>query len=359
MRKHNAAKLLFGFTVNVVTFLFATAEPIQTGIFMFYIATGMGAFAIYGYEEKIKALFFVGVSIALFFISLSMDYSLIPHLQQREEYILINLIINFVVCMLCCCLIIYFMINLNHHSENALRQNEEKITEQNKELMKINGELDRFVYSTSHDLRAPLSSVQGLIHLSESAKDLDEVKTYIGMMKGRIAHLDKFITDISDYSRNSRVEIILTNVQIKKVIRETLENLRFFPGSDNIKIELNVPEELLITTDETRLGMVLSNLISNSFKYQNTNEKNSFVSISAKDISGESVQITIEDNGIGIPSAHISKIFNMFYQAHENSKGSGLGLYIVKETIQKIKGTISVESEVGKGSRFTILLPQS
>jgi signal transduction histidine kinase len=356
-KKYVAAKLLFGFTVNVTLFLFSSIEPVQTGIFIFYIATSLGAFAIFGFEEKGKAFLFVGISILLFILSLTVDLKIMPTVTLREEYILINVIINFVVCTLSSCLIIYFLINLNHHTESALRQNEAKITDQNRELIKINGELDRFVYSTSHDLRAPLSSVQGLIHLTEMSESLPEIKSYIGMMKERVIHLDKFITDISDYSRNSRVEIAQSKIQIKKAVRDSLENLRFYPGSNNVKVELHVPDDLFIISDETRLQMVLSNLISNSFKYRNANGQEPFVNIMAKTISSATIQIAISDNGIGIPAAHLPRIFDMFFQAHENSKGSGLGLYIVKETIQKIKGTISVESQDGKGTQFIIRLP--
>ncbi len=358
-RRYNAAKTLFIATVNITIFIFASVEPVQTGIFLFYVATGIGAFAIFGYENKTIAFLMVGVSVLLFFVSVFFKHSFLPHIVPTGEWTQVNLIINFIICVLASSLIIYFLVKVNYRSENELRENEKKILRQNQELTKINGELDRFVYSTSHDLRAPLSSIQGLINLSEMAETLPEVKQYIDMMKDRVANLDKFINDISDYARNSRLEVTKIRMQLKKAIRDVLENLRFYPHSDKIRVELDVPDDLYIHCDSTRLQMILANLISNSFKYHDRSKEDCYLKIQANFRTSAIVEIELSDNGIGIQADLLPKIFEMFFQAHEQSKGSGLGLYIVKETLEKLGGSIMAQSEPGKGSSFTILLPQN
>jgi signal transduction histidine kinase len=105
-----------------------------------------------------------------------------------------------------------------------------------------------------------------------------------------------------------------------------------------------------------RLKIVLSNLIDNSLKYSDINKGKSFIRIEAAE-DNEAKLILVKDNGVGIDQLYIDKIFNMFYRASERSKGSGLGLYIVKETLNKINGSIQVQSILGSGTTFVVSLP--
>jgi signal transduction histidine kinase len=248
------------------------------------------------------------------------------------------------------------MLGIHKRSENILVENEKKVVEQNQELSKINSELDKFVYSTSHDLRAPLSSVRGLIQLMERETDPEEIRLYIRLMKSRVDNLDKFITDISDYSRNSRVEITQAPVQVKECIGQVIDSLRFFPGSERVQMQLNVPDELSIVSDPMRLNLVIGNLVSNAFKYYDPGKDEHYLSISAT-VNDSALDLTFSDNGIGIVPERLSRVFDMFFQAHERSVGSGLGLYIVKETMEKLGGTVTARSAEGKGSTFVVHLP--
>lgn len=357
-RYYKLSKLTLGATVNLVLFVFAASEPHNTGLYAIYIPICLGSMAAFGYEERWWAIVLISFSIALCCISLLFDIQVVPPLNGGANYVNINFAVNLSISALASILILYFLISVNHHSENKLLENERLLLRKNEELTKLNAELDRFVYSSSHDLRAPLSSVLGLIGLIELSKNLDEVNSFTALMRKRIDDLDKFIRKISDYSRNNRVDIQLEDVNLKKLVRDVLESLRFFPGSDQIDIQLNVDEELSLKTDAIRLKMITSNLLSNSFKYRDDKKEQSFVHISAKTTNQE-VVLEIADNGIGIPEENLPRIFDMFFQAHENSVGSGLGLYIVKETIEKLGGRIEVESISGKGTKFSVLIPQA
>ncbi len=353
--KHALGIMIAGIGINLTVFVFSSIEHISTGLYMFYMTIAIGAFAIFGHEDRRKAMFIAALSIVFFFLTLFTKLDFLPRSTHGETYVRINLVFNFLVSCIASLLIIRFMLAIHHRSETSLIENEKKIVAQNEELTKINSELDRFVYSTSHDLRAPLSSIRGLILLTERESDPSEMKQYIAMMKTRVNNLDKFITDISDYSRNSRTEIVKISTPVKKVIRDVLENLRYYPGSDSVKIELNVPDELLIVTDPMRLQMVLGNLISNAFKYYDPDKEDCYIKISVT-CEDALLNLIIEDNGIGISPELVPRIFDMFFQAHEKSTGSGLGLYIVKETVQKLGGTIAVESAVNIGTKFTVKL---
>lgn len=233
---------------------------------------------------------------------------------------------------------------------------EAQIIHQNELLAKTNEELDRFVYSTSHDLRAPLSSLLGLITIAERTTDPAEIEKCLVMMRERVNTLDAFIREITDYSRNSRLEVALEPVPVYSLVKGIIENLKYLKDADKITVINAVPPDQLVVTDMGRLRVVLSNLLANAFKYHDVKKTNPFIKITSQQVT-HSFVITVEDNGQGIAPDHQGKIFNMFYRASENSEGSGLGLYIVRETMEKLNGTISVQSVPEEGSSFIVTLP--
>lgn len=235
---------------------------------------------------------------------------------------------------------------------------EQEILLKNDQLAKIIKELDRFVYSASHDMRAPLSSLLGLIDLSERTNQSNELKDYHRMMRDRIKVMEGFIKEVTDYSRNARLELSLNKHAVAVMVNEVVENLAYSLVDKKMQISVDIDPNLIISTDAGRLKIVLSNIVSNAFKYHNPSAENPFIAIEAS-VVGHQIVISIKDNGLGIAKEHHQKIFDMFYRASEISDGSGLGLYIVKETLGKLNGTISFQSEVGIGSTFSIYLPIS
>jgi signal transduction histidine kinase/ligand-binding sensor domain-containing protein len=230
------------------------------------------------------------------------------------------------------------------------------IENRNKELNKINEELDKFVYSASHDLKAPLNSVLGLINIAKKDGATGSMPLYLQMIEQSIKKLERFITDIIDYSRNTSVEVVRTVIDFQKIVDEALNNVKYLEEENNIEKKITINGEGDFISDERRLSVVLNNLITNAIIYHDGKKKNKLIEISIN-YSKIRAAITIKDNGMGIGKEHLVKIFKMFYRASEHTKGSGLGLYIVKETLGKIKGTIKVESDLGKGTRFSIDLP--
>ena len=234
---------------------------------------------------------------------------------------------------------------------------ETQIQKQNELLAKANEELDRFVYSTSHDLKAPLSSVQGLIAIAELTDDKEELKECLNLMKGRISNLNAFIADITNYSRNSRLGLSIEEVDLKSLLDEVFDDLEYFKGRADISFEMDFPESFSVSTDRKRLKVILGNLLNNAVKYHNYDLENPIVQIKAGHEESQDM-IQVIDNGQGIALEHHSNIYDMFYRATERSDGSGLGLYIVKETVDKLQGSITLQSEVDTGSVFTLKLPK-
>ncbi|MDX1905146.1 MAG: PAS domain-containing sensor histidine kinase [Thermonemataceae bacterium] len=233
---------------------------------------------------------------------------------------------------------------------------EEKLKETNEELSKANAELDRFVYSVSHDLRAPISSLLGLIGLSRMTEDLSEIKQYMDLQEKSIHKLDNFIKDILDYSRNARLEITSQEIFIEEIINNCLEQHNHMENAKRINKSIEINQNVPLYSDKNRLSIILNNLLSNAIKYANLRQEESFIKISVN-ISEKKAEIIIIDNGIGIAKEHISKVFNMFYRATDSLAGSGLGLYIVKEAVKKLEGEIFLDSEIGIGTKIYLLLP--
>lgn len=228
---------------------------------------------------------------------------------------------------------------------------------ENQELKTANYELDRFVYSTSHDLRAPLNSMLGLIEIAKDDTNEDITREHLIMLKRSAKKLDGFICDILDYSRNARMEVAMEEINFKELITDITENLKFI-GDNNRAIEFitEISGETSIYSDKNRLITILGNLISNAIRYQNAQIANPYVRIQIQ-ISQTETRIVIEDNGIGMSEEVHSKIFDIFYRVSHESVGSGLGLYIVKEAVNKLSGEIKVQSEIGKGTTFLIKIP--
>ena len=231
----------------------------------------------------------------------------------------------------------------------------EKLKDLNSELQIANTELDHFVYRSSHDLIAPLKSLRGLMAITRLETKEAPLLKYIGMMETSVLKLEKFINSIIDYSVNTKSAVELGAVNIDDIVDEICEEIEFFDKYSSINIikELSQSE---LRTDVKRLKIVLVNLITNAIKYHKIDQQSPWIKISSKRLEHH-YQIEIADNGIGIEPGLHSKIFDMFYRASTASDGSGLGLYIVKDTMNKLNGTVSISSSLGKGSTFTLLFP--
>ena len=233
---------------------------------------------------------------------------------------------------------------------------EERMISSNEKLKKINQELDRFVYSASHDLRAPLTSIVGLINLSEMEEVPLAITQYLGLMKKSADKLDSFIQDLTNFSRNARTEIKQEPVDFKDMFEAIFEQHKFMDGSKEADMHAAIEQEANFYSDNNRLQVVFSNIISNAVKYNNCHAEKALVNITIN-VSAEKAFIRIADNGIGIGEEHLERIFEMFYRATDERQGSGLGLYIVKETMEKLNGEVVVTSELGVGTAFTFEIP--
>lgn len=225
----------------------------------------------------------------------------------------------------------------------------------NDHLKVINSELDNFVYRSSHDLVAPLKSLRGLILLASADRDPKGLEVYFDKMHSSVVKLEEFIRSIMEYSTNSKVEIAYETAKFDDLIEGVSDDLRFYDNADQMRFIKSYDLDFEIFCDVKRVHILLSNLITNAIKYHNYDQEDPFIEVKLELLDREYV-ITVRDNGAGIRREHLANIFDMFYRASEISEGSGLGLYIVQETLKTLGGKVEVESQLGLGTTFRMYI---
>lgn len=237
------------------------------------------------------------------------------------------------------------------------KQSDEKFHVQYQEVEKTNMELDRLVKILSHDLRAPMNSMTGLINLAKEEKDPAEFGTYLTMMEKSIKKLERFTNDVIN-SLRTRGNKEIKEVVLFEMTGELFNELKFSPNAKNINFQNIIPNDLIIKTDENLLRIILGNLLSNSIKYFDPLKEKPFVKISAS-VYESLVEIMVEDNGIGIATEHQGKVFETYYTINQSDENKGLGLANVKNAVEKLQGNIQLISEPGQGTKFIVSLPIS
>lgn len=245
--------------------------------------------------------------------------------------------------------------------QNAFKRLQEKqneIEKQNNELEKINKELERFAYISSHNLKTPVRTIKSFADLMK--RDLNRGKTehlqeYLGFVQQGASQMQLLITDILEYSKFNKQNLIeLSEVDLNKMIYFIYKQSQTISENQIALTTTNLP---ILYTNQTFLTAVFQNLIENSVKYND----NEIIEINIDYMLSNNKHVfKISDNGIGIDEKYFDKIFNMFERLHnsENYNGSGIGLAMSKKILERLNGEIWVESTVGKGSTFTIELPQ-
>lgn len=224
------------------------------------------------------------------------------------------------------------------------------------ELINRNFELDSFVYRASHDLKAPLNSIMGLIGLIREEHDLDTILRYVTMMDKSVKKLDDFIRQLTQFSQDARLKIVRKPIDFKEMVDDILADLRFMDNAARLAITIDVQQAKTFHSDPVRLSIVFSNFLSNAIKYQDLKKEKSTLLIQI--VADETQAVCrFEDNGLGIDADHLEKVFDLFFRASVQATGSGLGLYITHNAIQKLGGNVKVTSELGKGTAFVLTVP--
>ena len=224
-------------------------------------------------------------------------------------------------------------------------------------LRKTNRELDRFIYSTSHDLRSPVASVLGLVNVARNEVRDSVATNYLRLIEDRVLKLDVVITDILAISKVKKHEPRYEIIDFNALVADSMSDVKVLAEGKKIDIRYLESSSNRFLGDYGLTKMVLGNLLSNAVKYHCPGKPDPYIQVDFEKTSGK-VSFVVADNGEGIDKEHHDKIFDMFYRASENAQGTGLGLYIVKETLARIGGAVELDSKRGKGTSFKVTLEQ-
>jgi signal transduction histidine kinase len=352
---YNQSKLIMMVIGSLFMFIKAASLGRDSGMNLSMLIIVFATFAFYSINDYKYILLSLCLSTCLITVLEVTDYNLLGDDTATNNF---EYEFNYISTGLFAILFFYVILRVNQYMNSKLANLNSKLLVKNKSLKKLNQELDSYVYRTSHDMRAPLTSLMGLIQLTKTEKDPEKLNALIQMQENCINKLDLHIQQIIQLSRNIKTDVQAQPIQFRSILDDIFEELSFFEQAGIIKKNIRIDTPSTLYSDPYRIKTILNNLISNAFKYYRKSEDDPYIDI---DISSTKsvTTIIIKDNGIGIPAEYLENIFNMFYRASNQSKGSGLGLYIVKEMVEKIDGTISVKSRVNTFTQFYIELPNN
>ncbi|WP_020532116.1 hybrid sensor histidine kinase/response regulator [Flexithrix dorotheae] len=215
-------------------------------------------------------------------------------------------------------------------------------------------ELDTFVYRASHDINGPLSSFLGLCELGiREFEQMDSVK-YFQMLKSEANRMSRILFNLLRLNEIEVMEIVCDELNLLEIIHSSLEHINKSFSTDNHEINIEIDPNLTMVSDQKLVGTIMMNVIQNAILYTENNAK---VSIKGEKNGNNQIKIQINDNGIGIDPKSLHLIYNKFFRGTLKSKGNGLGLYLTKLAIERLKGKIEVESTKELGTTFSIYLP--
>jgi len=357
-RKYLFTKIYFSVVVNGAVCWTATSLGYGSGVHYLYFVLIFGVVLVTDIRFPQLRMVLISVPIIMLGISLLINYvypnayGLSIETQHQIRYLI------FPLAMMC-------TLGLGiSFSANTKKQNEyvalitATLAEQNEALLHTNNQLDEFVYRVSSDLRAPLASVLGLIEVIRSERELEKIHAYFDMQEASVQHLDVFIVDLLQISRNARTELAQDEISFSSLIHEIQQEYTYLPQANNIQKRVHIQQKAPFVSDRQRIRTILSNLISNGMHYWDSEKALHYIEITGE-INERGATIMVHDNGKGIDKAHLPHLFSMFFKVNPHPKSSGLGLFLVRATLEKLGGSIEVESVAGEFTTFKLFIPNA
>lgn len=288
-------------------------------------------------------------------------------IEKQKQILMLFYLIGFLVLIL---IITVTFALINNRKKNKILISQTKLIEEKlKQLEELNEKLKLadqyksiFLASMSHELRTPLNSIigyTGILLMGMTGKLNEEQVKQLTKVKNNAKHLLSLINDILDISKieSGKIELAIEEFKVNDLINEIVEIIFPKASEKNLKINVDLPEDIFIKTDKRRLKQVILNLASNAVNY--TDEGS--IDIKLQRVGTDTVRISVKDTGIGIPEEDMKRLFQPFQQIDSSltkkNKGTGLGLYLCRKLITLLNGKIYLISEVGVGSEFFVELP--
>lgn len=216
-----------------------------------------------------------------------------------------------------------------------------------------NNQLELFVYKASHDIKGPLRSIIGLTQIGIADVKDAVAQEYFGHIHKSTKRLDNLLADLLRLTKAKQAEVEKQEINLPVMVEEIIQSFKNIKYFDQVQINVNIQEGITFQSDEKMLYSVIQNFVENGIKYCDPGKDHLFLNIDIEQEPGKTT-FSFRDNGVGIEEEYLPKIFDMFFKTDPNSEGTGLGLHIVKVTIEKLRGTLKVRSGKGIGSLFIL-----
>ncbi len=345
----NATRWIFMSCVHGAVFLLSAYRVDLLFTYGMMLIGMLLSYVLFFNEELWQLVGNVLVMLIIFSVFQVSSYTLPMHVEVTDQLLNRAFFINIICILVSVGLSLLYLIIVYENSERNLRGTLAQLQQRNQEM-------DHYVYRVSHDLRAPLCSVTGLVNLSADEEDPAVLRNYLTMIGNTISKSDDFIQSVLTHSKVLNTQLQPTVLQLDTLIRDSFAALRYLTGWNQVQLQVEMEAQVPFRNDLFHLSIILNNLIANAITFRNAEAGLCFLSFRITVDTRQAV-LVVADNGTGIGPESIDRIFEMFYRGSERSTGSGLGLYIVKQALEKINGTIHVQSTTGTGTTFTLTLP--
>jgi signal transduction histidine kinase len=347
-------KLTIILVTNLALVLSASRDGRYSGLQFLMFPLLSCIFLFFSSKQYIYIVFSILVSIlSILFLELT-SYSLLASGLPDPEYLLANYFVCFGAGIFILLVYLFMLMRINKEAQRKLMEYGHRMRQKNAHLKKLHVELDGFVYKTTHDLRAPLNSLLGIIELCKIESDIHTIRNFVQLQEVSVRKLDAYIMDILNLARNSNSEVKREEVDMAEVVQDVFQQLGYMDTS--VHRDVQVKQFSKLVTDRNRIMIILNNLLSNAFRYRDQHKSYQFVSLQVE-VKEDMLVLIVKDNGLGIPTEFKERVFEMFFRINEKLAGSGLGLYIVKETVSKLGGSLELQSEQGHGTEFYVEIP--
>ncbi|MEO7988080.1 MAG: tetratricopeptide repeat protein [Chryseolinea sp.] len=231
---------------------------------------------------------------------------------------------------------------------------EQKVTERTRELKQAYKELDTFFYRSSHDFRRPLTTFMGLSEVAKiTVKDQNALDLF-EKVKETAVHLDRMLIKLQSISDVGAHQFVYREISMQTIFENALDTYQEAIDNFGIRVSINVSNIKTFLSYPAFLKIIIENLLENAIQFRGRTDPH--ISMMATE-KYEGVEIAIQDNGQGVEEEYQDRLFDMFFRGNEQSKGNGLGLYIVKKAVSKLSGTLHLETTFGKGTTISIWIP--
>lgn len=244
--------------------------------------------------------------------------------------------------------------------ENAFDRYFSKIElkRKNQELQEVNDQLQKFIYSASHDMRAPLASIKGVLKVASMEEHSEKAKEHFGLIERSALRLDDYVQNIIHFYQNAQTETSFKEVDLRETVDAIVKQYRGYENTSDIQINVEIISSGVFQTDDYRWRIILGNLLSNAIQYQDENKHERKIDINIIQNSEKAV-LRFEENGVGMSTETLQQVRDMLAGSERKTLGSGLGLYLIREAVRRLSGIIKVESVQGSGVAVTIEIPNA